>query len=144
MRRFYFISARIDSAYLRAKSEKYRYFSRMCGACPVQQFRIYDFHSPDVENLYTYIPPNEESLYFLLEFSLEYNDCSFLFSAVVASLEAVRKRGIRIRQDKTKYLIVRHYAWTELEERIHRITAESLFGSHDISPLLRFFNWEYE
>lgn len=112
----------------------------------MNQLKVNSFHSADISNLTAFSSRNNEDIYFPLEFEVEAKDgsaCS-IFSVVVATPQSLKKHDKKPQAEKTKYLIVHCYNWAEIQSRIYHILQTTPCSDGDLTPLLAYFNWEYE
>lgn len=112
----------------------------------VNSLKVLNFYSSDVSDLASFAPKDNESIYFPLEFEIGPHDgaARALFSVMVATPESLRKHARKPRAENTKYLIIHHYNWEEIQSRIYNILHTTPCSIEDPTPLLRYFNWEYE
>jgi len=114
------------------------------------QLEITDYSSADIDQVWEWVPKSEMEVFFQLtieisEIGLEGGN---LFQLVVATPEGLRAYADKYNRSfpDRALLVLSHYSWECLEERLKNIVLQCSKGDWNtsISCLQKFFQWEYE
>lgn len=115
----------------------------------LETYSILSYSSPDVTNLWAWLPPEPSAVYILLELEIGNRDGSDLFFTTVATPEALaaRARGKLVVQDRA-LIVVAEYRWeaivSHLDALVERLTRAAPDWPTAVGILQRHFTWEYE
>lgn len=111
--------------------------------------RIVDYHSPDVETVWHWVPDHPGSVYYLLQIEIarQDEDHGQWFQTVVTTPEALKRRAAQAPVISGRGLtIAADYSWPAIEQNLEAIVSECIGDQwSDVAEKLnRYFWWEFE